>query len=176
MGVWKSPPSHPKSRVQGAQPPPGVTACPPVLENVGGWAGGTTAQAKPIPPLKEGARHSKTLRGRLGPEPMPLRDELFGAAKARLGFAIARDGSLRGPEASVTKCHQPSPSRHSCHIEVLWTTARARAAIALGAPTGSRLLCGQTPSTVPGAAGWPPTERPMSCVTPTERSAVGSGA
>ena len=29
--------------------------------------------------------------------------------------------------------------------------------LCLGATTASRLLCGQTPSTVPGAAGWPPT-------------------
>ena len=76
--------------MQGAQPPPGVQrvprnaerkphlslkggcreplvpaggnrGCPPVLENVGGWAGGTTAQAKLIPPLKEGAGQDKTI-------------------------------------------------------------------------------------------------------------------
>ena len=99
-----SPP--PPSRVQGAQPPPGVQRVPrnaerrphlphrgclsltprrvgagnphvrsrrevqgvsPCLflgasKNIGGWAGGTTAQAKTIPPLKEGASHNKNPR------------------------------------------------------------------------------------------------------------------
>ena len=38
-------------------------------------------------------RPARPLRERLGPERMPLRHKLSGAAKARLGFAIARDGS-----------------------------------------------------------------------------------
>ena len=39
-----------------------VQASPPVPKNIGGWAGGTTAQAKPDPPLKEGAGQNKTIR------------------------------------------------------------------------------------------------------------------
>ncbi len=82
---------RPPSRVQGAQPPPGVQrvprnaerkphlslkggcreplvpaggnrGCPPVSKNIGGWAGGTTAHAKPDPPPKEGAGQNKTIR------------------------------------------------------------------------------------------------------------------
>ena len=86
---YASPPSP--SRVQGAQPPPGVQRVPrnaerrPHLSLEGGCrepnappggaggvplypkrleggAGGTTAQAKPDPPLKEGAGQNKTIR------------------------------------------------------------------------------------------------------------------
>ncbi len=59
--VRKRRPSRPTpSRVQGAQPPPGVQGVSPCTPNVGGWAGGTTASAKPDPPLIEGARQDKT--------------------------------------------------------------------------------------------------------------------
>ena len=49
---------------------------------------------------------------------------------------------------------------------------RARRYCSWRALPASRLLYAWTPSPVPGAAGWPPTERPMNCVTPTERRAV----
>ena len=49
----------PKQGAGGAAPA-GGTACPPVSKNVGGWAGGTTAHAKPDPALMEGARQDKT--------------------------------------------------------------------------------------------------------------------
>ena len=42
--------------------PPGVRGSPPVSKNVGGWAGGTTAQAKPNPPLKDDAGRNKHIR------------------------------------------------------------------------------------------------------------------
>ena len=48
----------------------------------------------------------------------------------------------------------------------------ARAPLLLLAPLPASACSTRTPSPVPGAAGWPPTERPMNCVTPTERRAV----
>ena len=47
------------SRVQGAQPPPGVQRVPLFLKTSEGGAGGIAAQAKPDPPLKEGAGQNK---------------------------------------------------------------------------------------------------------------------
>ena len=66
MGVWtprqqNNAPPVPQAGCRGAAPA-GGTACPPVPKNIGGWAGGTTAHAKPIPPLKDGASHNKTIR------------------------------------------------------------------------------------------------------------------
>ena len=57
-----SPLRSPKQGAGGAAPAGGYRGSPPVLENVGGWAGGTTAQAKLDPPLKEGVRQDKTIR------------------------------------------------------------------------------------------------------------------
>ena len=57
-GASHNNPPFPKRGAGGAAPT-GGTACPPVSKNVGGWAGGTTAPAKPDPPLKEGASHNK---------------------------------------------------------------------------------------------------------------------
>ena len=53
--------SLPQAGCRGRSPRRGYRGSPPVPENVGGWAGETTAQAKPDPPPKEGAGHNKTL-------------------------------------------------------------------------------------------------------------------
>ncbi len=50
------------SGVQGAQPPPGVQRVPLFWKTSEGGPGGTTAQAKPDPPPKEGTGHNKTIR------------------------------------------------------------------------------------------------------------------
>ena len=52
----------PQAGCRGRSPRRGNRGSPPVSKNVGGWAGGTTAHAKPTPPLKEGARQDKTIR------------------------------------------------------------------------------------------------------------------
>ncbi len=72
----------PPSRVQGAQPPPGVQRVPLFLKTLEGGAGGIAAQAKPNPPLKEGAGHNKTIRphrradaGVRGPRHTPLQNK-----------------------------------------------------------------------------------------------------
>ncbi len=59
----------------------GYRGSPPVPKNVGGWAGGTTAHAKPDPPLIEGARQDKTIvpiaggrRSREAPATPPLQN------------------------------------------------------------------------------------------------------
>ncbi len=53
----------PQAACRGLRPRRGYSVSP-VPINVGGWAGGTTAQAKPDPPLKEGARQDKSIRPR----------------------------------------------------------------------------------------------------------------
>ena len=53
---------RPPSRVQGAQPPPGVQGESPCTHKRWRVGGGTTAQAKPDPSLMEGARQDKTIR------------------------------------------------------------------------------------------------------------------
>ena len=56
-------PFRSSSGVQGAQPPPGGTGGVPLFSKTSeGGPGGTTAQAKPDPPLKEGAGQTKTIR------------------------------------------------------------------------------------------------------------------
>ncbi len=52
----------PPSRVQGAQPPPGVQRVPLFLKTLEGGAGGIAAHAKPDPSLIEGAGQDKTIR------------------------------------------------------------------------------------------------------------------
>ena len=52
----------PSSRVQGAQPPPGLQRVPLFPKTLEGGAGGIAAQAKPDPPPKEGVGHNQTLR------------------------------------------------------------------------------------------------------------------
>ncbi len=58
----KQSPVPPPSRVQGAQPPPGVQGESLFPKTLEGGAGGITAHAKPDPPLKEGAGQDKTIR------------------------------------------------------------------------------------------------------------------
>ena len=53
-------PSAPQAGCRGRSPRRGYRGSPPVSKNVGGWAGGTTAHAKPDPPLIEGAGHNET--------------------------------------------------------------------------------------------------------------------
>ena len=55
-------PLVPQAGCRGRSPRRGYRGSPPVSKNVGGWAGGTTAHAKPTPPLKEGASQNKTTR------------------------------------------------------------------------------------------------------------------
>ena len=74
----------PKQGAGGAAPA-GGTASPPVSKNVGGWAGGTTAHAKPDPSLMEGAGQDKTIR--------PHR---------------RADPGVRGP------CHSPLQNTNNC--------------------------------------------------------------
>ena len=90
---------------------------PPVSKSVGGWAGGTTAQAKPNPPLKEGARHSKTIRP--GRVPGPL---LFlGACRIHLALWASHKESPcgRGAEGTPQRA-RPSEEgwrRSECRFE-----------------------------------------------------------
>ncbi len=61
-GEQTTPPPSPQAGCRGRSPRRGYRGSPPVPKNVGGWAGGTTAQAKPVPSLIEGARQDKTIR------------------------------------------------------------------------------------------------------------------
>ena len=58
------------TRVQGAQPPPGVQRVPLFPKTSEGGAGGIAAQATPDPPLKDNAGRNKAIRlGRTPPNP-----------------------------------------------------------------------------------------------------------
>ncbi len=60
----------PKRGAGGAAPAGGTGSVPLFLKTLEGGPGGTTAQAKPIPPLKEGASHNKTIRPGYAPPPL----------------------------------------------------------------------------------------------------------
>ena len=107
-------------------------------------------------------------RGTMGPEPMPFRDKLLGAIRLRHGSLRLHYGSSQLSYGSVPPCYafcygsvptnpeirlirvtnplQPSQSPDSFHIEVLWITTRAPAAVALGRPPAAQPTQGAVPT------------------------------
>ena len=106
QGEKATPPPSPKRGAGGAAPA-GGTACPPVLENVGGWAGGTTARPRQSPPLKEGASHNRTPVPQAGCRGCSVPTPVVGG---RLGSVWTRQMSKR-PSVPQAGCRGRSPRR-----------------------------------------------------------------
>ena len=66
----------PKQGAGGAAPAGGTGGVPLFPKTLEGGPGGTTAHAKPIPPLKEGASRNKTIRSRGSPTPIAKYERL----------------------------------------------------------------------------------------------------
>ena len=104
MGVRKRPgkkatlPPFPKQGAGGAAPAGGTGGIPLFPKTLEGGPGGTTAQAKPDPPLKEGAGHNKTLRS-------PSRVQ---GAQPPLGLQRVPRNAKRRPHLSLKGgCREP---------------------------------------------------------------------
>ena len=100
-------------RGAGGAAPAGGTACPPVSKTLEGGPGGTTAQAKPIPPLKDGASQIKTpfpKRGAGGAAPAGVASVpalVLGGRLGRGSHPLAR----KRPDAPGEKTPPPSPKQ-----------------------------------------------------------------
>ena len=109
----------PKAGCRGRSPRRGYRGSPPVSKNVGGWAGGTTAQAKPDPPLKEGAGSAAPAGATVCP---PVLENVPGQS--------GRDSGVRAisppPIPAPSRVQETQPPPGVQRVPLFWNTSQGR--------------------------------------------------
>ena len=161
-------PPFPQAGCRGRSPRRGNRGSPPVSTNVGGWAGGTTAHAKPAPPLMEGASHNKTTRptGASCPSPRTQRQvrKRPSVPKAGCRGRSPRRGNRGSPPVPKTLEGGPVGQRRPPPPKKPFPRTRGRAGKRLDAPSGSGGTAAQAEATPPlkegaGNPRFPPRPR-----------------